>query len=162
MLAVTQHRRVCKGICTYMQEETGKMEHLMAQRTALQLKKADFERRIKDLGSLPGDAFDKYRDTRPAELHKQLTRCNGHLKQYRCAERRLEPEAERAASCYTPCISAGPCMGLRSMRNGTTRSLQLTFADPCPVLCPVFRLSFMKRSTAASAGEVAALPHAAT
>ena len=59
------------------------MEHLMAQRAALQVKKADFERRIKDLGSLPGDAFDKYRDARPAELHKQLTRCNTQLKKYR-------------------------------------------------------------------------------
>ncbi len=59
------------------------MEHLMAQRAALQVKKADFERRIKDLGSLPGDAFDKYRDAQPAELHKQLTRCNSQLKKYR-------------------------------------------------------------------------------
>ena len=61
------------------------MEHLMAQRAALQVKKADFERRIKDLGSLPGDAFDKYRDAQPAELHKQLTRCNSQLKKYRQA-----------------------------------------------------------------------------
>ena len=65
------------------------MEHLMAQRAALQVKKADFERRIKDLGSLPGDAFDKYRDTQPAELHKQLTRCNTQLKKYRCGARSI-------------------------------------------------------------------------
>ncbi len=78
---------VSDAFALHAQEEAGKMEHLMAQRTALQVKKADFERRIKDLGSLPGDAFDKYRDAQPAELHKQLTRCNSQLKKYRCADR---------------------------------------------------------------------------
>lgn len=56
----------------------------MAKRGALQGKKADTERRIRELGSLPGDAFEKFQNAQPKELHKQLTRTNGHLKKYRC------------------------------------------------------------------------------
>ena len=59
------------------------MEVLMAKRAALHGKKTDTERRIRELGSLPGDAFEKFQAALPKELHKQLTRTNGQLKKYR-------------------------------------------------------------------------------
>ena len=65
------------------QAEASTMEQLMAKRAQLQAKKSDFEKRIRELGSLPGDAFEKFRDAQPKELHKQLTRTNTQLKQYR-------------------------------------------------------------------------------
>ena len=61
------------------------MESLLAKRGDLQSKKADTERRIRELGSLPGDAFEKFRDADLKELDRQRMRTNSQLKKYRCA-----------------------------------------------------------------------------
>lgn len=61
------------------------MEGLLSRRAALQQKRGDLERKIRDLGSLPGDAFDKYRDKSLRELHRRLQTAQNELKKYGCA-----------------------------------------------------------------------------
>lgn len=59
------------------------MEMLMSKRSALQGKRTELERKIKDLGSLPSEAFEKYRDHTLQELHKLLQKANSQLKKFR-------------------------------------------------------------------------------
>lgn len=60
------------------------MEALLTRRGALQGKRADLERKIRDLGSLPADAFDKYREHALPALHKLLAKAQQQLKKYGC------------------------------------------------------------------------------
>ena len=39
-------------------------------------------KKIRDLGSLPADAFEKYRKSNVKQLWKKLDRCNSELKKY--------------------------------------------------------------------------------
>ena len=39
-------------------------------------------RKIRELGSLPSDAFEKYQDLGIKQLFKKLEHCNGELKKY--------------------------------------------------------------------------------
>lgn len=59
------------------------METLMSKRSALQAKRSELERKIKDLGSLPSEAFEKYQDYRLQDLHKLLQKSNTQLKKFR-------------------------------------------------------------------------------
>eukprot|EP00894_Picocystis_sp_ML_P003562 jgi/Pico_ML_1/54079/g4504.t1 len=65
-----------------IQDEMKIMEQLMARRNMLMQKRDDLQRKIRDLGSLPSDAFEKYRGKRSKELHGLLQRCNNELKEY--------------------------------------------------------------------------------
>ena len=55
----------------------------MSRRSAMQSKRTELERKIKDLGSLPSEAFEKYRDHSLQELHKLLQKANTQLKKFR-------------------------------------------------------------------------------
>ena len=70
------------------QDETRKVEALLARRAALAQKKADLERRVRELGSLPADAFEKYRGQPLPQLHKLLEKTQAQLKKFQCAPRR--------------------------------------------------------------------------
>jgi structural maintenance of chromosome 3 (chondroitin sulfate proteoglycan 6) len=65
-----------------LQDESRKVENLLAKRAALQQKKTDLERKIRDLGTLPADAFDKYRNEPLKRLHKLLHEAQQQLKKY--------------------------------------------------------------------------------
>ena len=67
-----------------MQDESRRVEALLTKRAALQAKRADLERKIRDLGSLPADAFDKYREHGLPALHKLLAKAQQQLKKYGC------------------------------------------------------------------------------
>lgn len=55
----------------------------MSKRSALQAKRTELERKIKDLGSLPSEAFEKYQDYQLKDLHKLLQKSNTQLKKFR-------------------------------------------------------------------------------
>eukprot|EP00850_Spirogloea_muscicola_P014975 SM000111S18798 [mRNA] locus=s111:204108:212996:+ [translate_table: standard] len=65
-----------------VQDERKELEQLVNRRSLLLQKKDDLTRKIRDLGSLPSDAFEKYKDKMLKELHKMLHKCNEHLKSY--------------------------------------------------------------------------------
>ena len=58
------------------------MEDLLTKRTQLQAKRADREKQIRDLGTLPADAFEKYPEKSIAQLHKLLAKTQAELKTY--------------------------------------------------------------------------------
>lgn len=76
-----------------MQDEEKALETLMSRRTALQAKRSELERKIKDLGSLPSEAFEKYHDHTLADLRKLLHKANTQLKKFRYGCFRAQFEA---------------------------------------------------------------------
>ena len=70
----------------------------MTKRVALQAKKADLEKAVRELGTLPADAFEKYRDQSMAQLHKLLGKAQGQMKKFGCALFHLH--AADAALCH--------------------------------------------------------------
>lgn len=66
----------------HVQDEEKALETLMSRRSTAQAKRAELERKIKDLGSLPAEAFEKYQDHRLQDLHKLLQKCNTQLKKF--------------------------------------------------------------------------------
>ena len=56
----------------------------MTKRTALQAKRGDLEKAIRELGTLPADAFEKYREKTLPQLHKLLGQAQTQLKKYGC------------------------------------------------------------------------------
>ena len=60
------------------------MEALLARRAALAQKKADLERRVRELGSLPADAFERYRGQALPALHALLAKAQAQLKKFQC------------------------------------------------------------------------------
>ena len=48
------------------------VDGLLARRSALAARRADLERKVRDLGALPADAFEKYRGLPPSDLHRLL------------------------------------------------------------------------------------------
>jgi structural maintenance of chromosome 3 (chondroitin sulfate proteoglycan 6) len=77
--------RTCLTLSTFcLQDEQKALETLMSKRSALQGKRTELERKIKDLGSLPSEAFEKWRDHSLQELHKLLQKANTQLKKFRC------------------------------------------------------------------------------
>ena len=67
------------------QDESRKVEALLARRGALAAKKADLERRVRELGSLPADAFERYRGQALPALHGLLAKAQAQLKKFQCA-----------------------------------------------------------------------------
>ena len=76
----------------------------MSKRSALQGKRTELERKIKDLGSLPSEAFEKYRDYTLQELHKLLQKANTQLKKFMSARTSL------SGLCFLPfCLQCHCC-----------------------------------------------------
>ncbi|KAK9861310.1 hypothetical protein WJX84_000307, partial [Apatococcus fuscideae] len=65
-----------------IQDEQRTLEQMMAKRSGLEQKKGDLEKKIREMGTLPADAFEKYRDHSPKELHKLLQKCQSQLSKY--------------------------------------------------------------------------------
>jgi len=58
------------------------MESLSQKRTQLLMKRADLERRVRELGTLPVDAYEAHRSRPAKELHAALQRANNELKKF--------------------------------------------------------------------------------
>ncbi|MCO5576606.1 hypothetical protein L7F22_030421 [Adiantum nelumboides] len=65
-----------------LQDEKKDLEQLLNRRNLLQAKREDIMKKIRDLGSLPSDAFEKYQKKSLKELHKMLHNCNEQLKKF--------------------------------------------------------------------------------
>eukprot|EP00887_Chlorella_sp_A99_P005387 scaffold1.g5387.t1 len=66
----------------HKQDERKVLESLANKRAVASHRKADLEKRIRELGSLPADAFEKYRGRPHKELQAQLQKVNGELKRF--------------------------------------------------------------------------------
>lgn len=58
------------------------MTQLLAKRSTLLQKKSDHEKKIRELGSLPLDAFEKFQSKSLAEVNKLLAKAQRQLKKY--------------------------------------------------------------------------------
>ena len=65
-----------------LQEGSNAMSQLLAKRSTLLQKKADHEKKIRELGSLPVDAFEKFQSKSLADVNKLLARAQKQLKKY--------------------------------------------------------------------------------
>lgn len=65
-----------------LQDETKELEQLLNKRNILLARQEDYMRKIRDLGSLPSDAFETYKRKSVKELQKTLHKCNEQLKQF--------------------------------------------------------------------------------
>eukprot|EP00794_Sanderia_malayensis_P005549 gene5549-6234_t len=64
------------------QDDSKRMEKVANKRSLLNKKKEECMKKIRDLGSLPSDAFKKYRVLHTKQLWKRLEKCNEDLKKY--------------------------------------------------------------------------------
>ena len=65
-----------------LQDEAKVTEQLLARQAALKLRRGDLERRIRDLGSLPAEAYgDAHRGKSAKQLQRALKQANERLKQ---------------------------------------------------------------------------------
>jgi structural maintenance of chromosome 3 (chondroitin sulfate proteoglycan 6) len=58
------------------------VETLVQRRTQLLMKRADLERRVRELGTLPADAYEAHRSRPVKELHSRLQKANNELKKF--------------------------------------------------------------------------------
>jgi structural maintenance of chromosome 3 (chondroitin sulfate proteoglycan 6) len=58
------------------------VETLVQRRTQLLMKRADLERRVRELGTLPADAYEAHRSRPVKELHSRLQKANTELKKF--------------------------------------------------------------------------------
>lgn len=65
-----------------LQDEAKDLEQLLNKRNILLSKQEDCMKKIRDLGSLPSDAFDAYKKKSMKELQKMLHKCNEQLQQF--------------------------------------------------------------------------------
>ncbi|KAJ0985643.1 hypothetical protein J5N97_003999 [Dioscorea zingiberensis] len=65
-----------------LQDEAKDLEQLLNKRNLLLTKQEEFMKKIRDLGSLPSDAFETYKRKNIRELQKMLHKCNEQLKQF--------------------------------------------------------------------------------
>lgn len=65
-----------------IQDEAKELEQLLNRRNIIVSKQEDCKKNIRDLGSLPSDAFDTYRRKNMKELQKMLHKCNEQLQQF--------------------------------------------------------------------------------
>ncbi|KAL8567919.1 hypothetical protein ACOMHN_059041 [Nucella lapillus] len=65
-----------------IQEDAKDLEKMTNKQSLLLKKKEDCMRKIRDLGSLPSDAFEKYQNLSLKQLFKKLEHCNTELKRY--------------------------------------------------------------------------------
>ncbi|KAF5185200.1 Structural maintenance of chromosomes protein [Thalictrum thalictroides] len=62
-----------------LQDEEKELEQLLSKRNGLRAKEEDCMKKIRDLGSLPSDAFETYKRKNIKELRKILHKCNEQL-----------------------------------------------------------------------------------
>lgn len=67
--------------CT-LQDEAEDLEQLLNKRNILLSKQENYMKKIRDLGSLPSDAFDTHKRKGMKELQKMLHNCNDQLQQF--------------------------------------------------------------------------------
>ncbi|XP_026666016.2 structural maintenance of chromosomes protein 3 isoform X2 [Phoenix dactylifera] len=65
-----------------LQDEAKDLEQLLNKRNILLAKQEDCMKKIRDLGSLPSDAFEIYKRKSTKELQKMLHKCNEQLTQF--------------------------------------------------------------------------------
>ncbi|KAG9459745.1 hypothetical protein H6P81_004253 [Aristolochia fimbriata] len=65
-----------------IQDEAKELEQLLNKRKVLLAKQEEYTKKIRDLGSLPSDAFETYRRKNIKELQKMLHKCNEQLQQF--------------------------------------------------------------------------------
>ncbi|KXJ23506.1 structural maintenance of chromosomes protein 3 [Exaiptasia diaphana] len=65
-----------------IQDDAKALEKIANKRSLLMKKKDDCMKKIRELGSLPSDAFDKFQKTALKTLWKKLHHCNEELKKY--------------------------------------------------------------------------------
>ncbi|XP_076467825.1 structural maintenance of chromosomes protein 3-like [Babylonia areolata] len=65
-----------------IQEDAKDLEKMTNKQSLLLKKKEDCMRKIRELGSLPSDAFEKYQNLSLKQLFKKLEQCNTELKRY--------------------------------------------------------------------------------
>lgn len=65
-----------------LQDEAKDLEQLLNKRNILLAKQEDCMKKIRDLGSLPSDAFETYKRKSMKELQKMLHKCNEQLTQF--------------------------------------------------------------------------------
>merc|ERR1719505_298199 len=67
---------------TAIEEDAKNMEKIANKKSLLVKKKEECMKKIRELGSLPADAFDKYQKTPVKQLWKKLNQVNEELKKY--------------------------------------------------------------------------------
>jgi structural maintenance of chromosome 3 (chondroitin sulfate proteoglycan 6) len=65
-----------------MESDARDLEKMASKQTLYQDKIAECTRKIRDLGSLPSEAFTKYQNLNSKHLFKQLEKANTELKKY--------------------------------------------------------------------------------
>uniref|UniRef100_T1JG50 Structural maintenance of chromosomes protein n=1 Tax=Strigamia maritima TaxID=126957 RepID=T1JG50_STRMM len=65
-----------------LNDDAKDLEKMTSKQSVLLKKKEDCLRKIRELGSLPSDAFDKYSHLSLKQLFKKLEQCNHELKKY--------------------------------------------------------------------------------
>lgn len=63
-------------------EDAKDLEKMTSKQSLLLKKKEEFMKKIRELGSLPSDAFEKYQNLSYKQLYKKLEHCNQELKKY--------------------------------------------------------------------------------
>ena len=62
--------------------ETKSLETITNKQSLLVKRKEECMKKIRDLGSLPNDSFEKYQKMNSKQLYKELNKCNTELKKY--------------------------------------------------------------------------------
>merc|ERR1719445_2546892 len=65
-----------------IEEDAKELEKMASKQTVFQTKIEDCTKKIRELGSLPTDAFSKYKNMSQKQLFKQLEKANLELKKY--------------------------------------------------------------------------------
>ncbi|XP_043703030.1 structural maintenance of chromosomes protein 3 [Telopea speciosissima] len=65
-----------------LQDEAKELEQLLSKRSMFLSKQEDCMKKIRDLGSLPSDAFEMYKRKSTKELNKMLSKCQEQLQQF--------------------------------------------------------------------------------
>lgn len=72
-----------KDIDERLAESAKDFDKMASRQTSLQAKITECTDKIRDLGSLPSESFDKYQAMATKQLFKQLEKANGELNKYR-------------------------------------------------------------------------------
>ncbi|XP_059093382.1 structural maintenance of chromosomes protein 3-like [Tigriopus californicus] len=76
------HRLREREIADKIEEDAKELEKMASKQTVYQAKIQECTKKIRDLGSLPTDAFSKYKNMSQKQLFKQLEKANLELKKY--------------------------------------------------------------------------------
>jgi len=76
------HRLREREIADKIEEDAKDLERMAAKQTVFQQRIQECTKKIRDLGSLPTDAFSKYKNMSQKQLFKQLEKANTELKKY--------------------------------------------------------------------------------